>query len=181
MAFDINWLQTIPGGDSDPQAMLQLMLQQQRAANPPATGGQLSPADQASWDQAHNASLEEYARNNPGMGPPGGGTGQGQQPSGGANQPSGSPGAAPFDPSTVVGGGSWMRGSLADMIKGGLLASHNAIPGLLNRPSTPGINGGSPFYGALPWGMAPADTRLLQQDDLRRAMGQMPNPTTGGS
>lgn len=52
----------------------------------PANSSALDPINQASYDWAHNAGLEEYARNNPGMGQPGGQGGTGQGQTGGAGQ-----------------------------------------------------------------------------------------------
>ena len=85
----------------------------------------------------------------------------------------------PYPGSTVAGGGGWLDnpGGIGGILQGGLDASHKALPGLLNQPVTPGLNGASPYYGGAPWGMDPLDLRTLIMSQLQRALRQTPGKT----
>lgn len=79
------------------------------------------------------------------------------------------PPVPPPNPPPGGGGGmpvpGWLNtgGSMKSMLDAGLLASHKALPGLLERDPQPGRLGSSPFYGDMPWGMSPFDLRELMR------------------
>jgi hypothetical protein len=77
---------------------------------------------------------------------------------------------------------SWLQQGqnpgLNEMLQGGLLASQQSLPGLLGMPSQQ-MQNSSPFYGAIPWGMAPEDARQLMLSQAQRAFAEPPVKTTG--